>query len=204
MRTGFFWTGLAIPLLGAGLANAQEPKSFKLEIGSSSLEIDPGETVEMTLPDGSKAKVTLTANPFRSYTADAFSFAYPSEASVTKSDLGSGVTQHLMATALGTVVIVQTYETLNPSTLVEMLLGQLTQDSIEMGAAVDKEPFSREAGQTLTGLKAREKGTDTVDYEVLAHGAGRKGVVVITRIDEENKQADGALLEKFWQSLKVK
>jgi len=197
--------GLLVTIgLSPGLAGAQEQKSFKLDIGSASVELDPGETVEVTLPDGSKAKVKLTRNAFTTYATNAFSFVHPSDVSVTKSDLGDGVIQHLMASAIGTVAIVQQYDKVNPTLLTEFMLGELTREAIAAGAKVEKTPHSREAGKKLEGLKATETGSaDRVDYEVLAYGVGTRGVLIVTSIDEDNKDADGTMLEKFWATLKI-
>jgi len=203
MRSVLLCALVAVGLLSS-VAGAQEHKSFKLDIGSTSVELDPGETVEVTLPDGSKTKVTLTRNAFTTYSTDAFSFVHPSDVSVTKSDLGDGVVQHLMASAIGTIAIVQQYEKVNPMLLTEFMLGELTREAIAAGAKVEKAPHSREAGKRLDGLKATEKGAaDTVDYEVLAYGSGTKGVLIVTSIDEENKQADGPMLEQFWRTLTI-
>ena len=204
MRRGVFLCGFATFSLLSGFAAAQDQKSFRLDIGSTSVELDPGETVEVTLPDGSKAKVKLTRNAFTTYSTDVFSFVHPSDVSVTKSDLGDGVVQHLMASAIGTVAIVQQYDKVSPALLTEFMLGELTREAIAAGAKVEKSPHSREAGKKLEGLKATEKGSaDTVDYEVLAYGSGTKGVLIVTSIDEENKDADGPMLAKFWQTLKI-
>lgn len=204
MRASVLLAGLTALGLLSGRADAQDQKSFKLEIGSTSVELDPGETVEVTLPDGSKTKVKLTRNAFTSYATDAFSFVHPSEVSVTKSDLGDGVIQHLMASAIGTIAIVQQYDKVNPALLTEFMLGELTREAVAAGAKVDKTPYSREAGKRLEGLKATEKGSaDTVEYEVLAYGTGTRGVLIVTSIDEDNREADGPMLEKFWQTLKI-
>lgn len=204
MRRSVFLCGFAAFSLLSGLASAQDQKSFKLDIGSTSVELDPGETLEITLPDGSKTTVRLTRNAFSTYATDVFSFVHPSDVSVTKSDLGDGVIQHLMASAIGTIAIVQQYDKVNPALLTEFMLGELTREAVAAGAKVDKTPHSREAGKRLEGLKATERGSaDTVEYEVLAYGTGTRGVLIVTSIDEENRQADEPMLEKFWQTLKI-
>jgi hypothetical protein len=204
MRHGIFLSVLAAFSLSSSFAAAQEQKSFRLDIGAASVELDPGETVEVTLPDGSKANVKLTRNAFTTYEAGAFSFVHPSDVSVTKSDLGDGVIQHLMASAIGTIAIVQQYDKVNPALLTEFMLGELTREAIAAGAKVEKAPHSRDAGKKLEGLKATESGSaDRVEYEVLAYGSGTRGVLIVTSIDEENREADGQMLEKFWETLRI-
>lgn len=195
----------SLALLPCCIAVAQDAKSFRLEIGPNAVEIDPGETIEMTLPDGTQARVKLTRNEFATYVTDSFSFVHPSGVSVTRSDLGDGVIQHLMASAIGTIAIVQEYQSIDPALLAEFMLGELTRDAVTAGAKIEKQPHSRVAGQKLVGLKAAETGSgETIDYEVLAYGAGSHGVLIVTSIDEDNKQADGPMLTKFWDSLTIK
>ena len=188
-------------------ASAQETKSFKLSVGQQELEINPGDTLDLTLPDGSKTKVTLTRNEFAAYSAAKFSFLHPSAFSVTKSDLGQGITQHLLASAVGTIVIVQEYETLDPSTLIQLMLQEMTKESVAGGATITQAPATRKtpAGKTLTGITATEAGkSDTAGYEIFGYGNDGSGLLVITRLDRANKQQDTPMIEKFWESFEVK
>ena len=97
-------------LLSAGTASAQDPKAFQLQFGAASVEINAGETVDLTLPGrGDRAKVTLTRNDSCPMPAPTFLFVHPSAVSVAKSDLGDGIIQHLLATASGRSSSLQEY-----------------------------------------------------------------------------------------------
>lgn len=195
------------PLFLSGAA-AQETKSFKLEIGSTTVEIDPGEVVEITLPDGSKTKVKLTRNEFANFATDSFSFTHPSSVSVTKSRVAKGITQYLMVTAVGTSVIVQDYKTLDPTKLTDSMFTAVTREEAAAGAHFEKKPHTREvAGRKLVGLKAIETNGDGDDvqlHEVLAYKAKAGGILIITKIDTEKVPTDGIMLTKFWETLKLK
>ena len=198
---------LVAALLLPAAATAQETKAYKLQFGDVSIEINPGETLDVTLPDGSKTKVTLTRNAFATYSAAAFSFVHPSDVSVTLSDLGDGIIQHLMATAVGTIVIVQAYSTLDPTSLNQLMLQEMTKEAVAAGAEVTQQPATRQTpgGKTLNGLTATEAGkNDTADYEILAYGNSGADVQAITRIDQENATQDGPMLAKFWESFELK
>lgn len=195
--------GATLPFVAA--TYAADTKAFRLTLGDNSVDLDVGQDVEITLPDGSTAKVTLERNEFATYSAGDFSFVHPSDVAVTRSDLGGGIVQHLMTTALGTMVIVQTYDGIDPSSLNEMMLSELTGDAVTAGAKLDRKAAERKAGdKTLFGIAATETlKRDTVDYEIQSYGKDDAGVIVITRMDRENAAQDGAKITKFWETLKI-
>ena len=191
----------------AGPASVQEMKAYSLQLGDTVVEMNLGETVEVKLPDGTKTAAKLTKNPFASYAGGSFSFVHPSDVAVTRSDLGDGVIQHLEATALGTIVIVQEYANLDPTSLNQLMLEEMTRDGVAAGAEVTQQPAARQTpgGKALSGLTATETGTsDVAEYEIVSYGASGAGVLVVTRIDRENLEADGPMLAKFWESFEIK
>jgi len=195
----------ALVLSGQGLAD--DPKTYRLTIGDVSVEINPGETVDVTLPGGQKTTATLQVNEFATHSGKIFSFVHPTSVAVAKSDLGDGIFQHLMASATGTLVIVQEYDAMNPVFLNQLMLQELTKESVQAGAELSQEPTTRTLadGKVLSGLKATVTSrTEKAYFEVLSYGVTDRGVVLVTRIDEENTASEGSLLAKFWETLQIK
>ena len=197
---------LFLACLGAAAAAQEDGKAFRLKVGDSEVEIDAGDTVDIVLPDGSKAKATLTRNEFATYAADACSFMHPGEVSVSRSDLGDGVVQYLMATAIGSLVIIQTYRNIDPTHLKELMLKELTEDDVAAGAKVESRPVTRQVdGKALEGLSAAETlNDDETTYEIFGYSKGSGGVLIITGVDRENLAEDGPKIAKFWETLKLK
>jgi hypothetical protein len=194
---------VAIP--GWGLA--QDQKTYKLTIGDVVVDIDPGESLDVTMPDGKQTTVKLELNDFASFSGSMFSFVHPAGVSVTKTQLDTTINQYLMASALGTLVIVQEYGSINPVSLNQLMLQELTRESIQAGAEMTQQPAKRKLadGRELTGLRATVKTrTDATDFEIMSFGSVDQGLVLVTRIDQENAPAEGAILDKFWESLKIK
>ena len=188
-------------------ALAKDLKAFKLTIDGVAVDIDPGESVDVTLPDGKTTKVTLERNDFATFSGDNFSFVHPSGVTISKSDLGDHITQYLMASAIGTLVVVQEYGAMNPVSLNQLMLQEMTKESVQAGATLTQEPTTRKLadGKELTGIRAMVKTrTDTDNFEIVSFGTADQGVLVITRIDGENEAAEAPLLDKFWQSLEIK
>jgi hypothetical protein len=198
---------LTLIALCAGPAGAEDLKAFKLTIDGVTVDIDPGESTNVTLPGGKHSKVTLERNDFATFSGSVFSFVHPSNISVTKTDLGENITQYLMASALGTIVVVQEYGKMNPVSLNQLMLQEMTKESVQAGATLTQEPTTRKLadGKELTGIRAQVKTrTDTAYFEIVGFGLADQGLLFITRIAGEDKAAEEPLIDKFWQSLKVK
>lgn len=197
---------LAALTLAPPSAVAQALKAFRLKFGDRSIDLNADEPVEIILPDGSKTTATLSRNPFLSYTASNFSFVHSSGLTVAKTDIGSGVIQHLMASALGTIVIVQQYPSADTSKIHQTMLNELTKETKAAGGKVSQSDTSRtlKNGKKLPGLKAIEQsGNDTADIEVLSFAAARPAILIVARMDRENAKQDAPMLERFWETLEI-
>ncbi|SDA81550.1 hypothetical protein [Mesorhizobium qingshengii] len=198
---------LTLIALCAGPAVAEDLKAFRLTIDGVTVDIDPGESANVTLPGGKKSKVTLERNDFATFSGGSFSFVHPSNISVTKTDLGENITQYLMASALGTIVVVQEYGKMNPVSLNQLMLQEMTKESVQAGAALTQEPTTRKLadGRELTGIRAQVKTrTDTAYFEIVGFGRADQGLLFITRVAGEDAATEKPLIDRFWQSLKLK
>ncbi|TSE02483.1 hypothetical protein C1D09_029775 [Mesorhizobium intechi] len=198
---------LILIALCAGPAGAKDLKAFKLTIDGVAVDIDPGESAEVTLPGGKKSKVTLERNDFATFSGDRFSFVHPSDVSVTKTDLGENITQYLMASALGTIIVVQEYGKINPVSLNQLMLQEMTRESVQAGAELTQQPTTRKLadGKELTGIRAEVKTrTDTAYFEIVGYGRADQGLLFVTRVGSDDLATEQPLIDKFWESLKVK
>jgi hypothetical protein len=187
-------------------ARAEALKGYRLTIDGVAGDIDVGGSAEIILPDGRKVRASLERNEFATYAGERFSFVHPSAMAVTKTKLSDGIVQHLLATAVGTIVVVQDYATLNPVSLDQLMLQEMTKESVQAGGRLTQRKTGRRLadGKELTGISATVKTrTESVDYEILGYGKVDQGVIVITRIDKENAATDQALLDRFWRSLEL-
>ncbi|RVD53072.1 hypothetical protein EN784_17450 [bacterium M00.F.Ca.ET.141.01.1.1] len=198
---------LTLIALCAGSAGAEDLKAFKVTIDGKAVDIDAGESTHVTLPDGRQVEVKLDKNDFATFSGGSFSFNHPSGISVTKSDLGENITQYLMASALGTIVVVQEYGEMNPVSLNQLMLQEMTKESVQAGAELTQQPTTRKLadGKELTGITAEVKTrTDTAYFEIVGYGRADQGLLFITRVAGEDAATEKPLIDKFWQSLKLK
>ncbi|KUM26370.1 hypothetical protein AU467_21790 [Mesorhizobium loti] len=207
MRMRLAATALAMITLGAGPASAEDLKAFKLTIDGVTVDIDPGEDANLTLPGGKTAKVRLDRNDFATFSGGTFSFVHPSNISVTKTDLGDSIAQYLAASALGTIVVVQEYGKMNPVSLNQLMLQEMTKETVQAGGTLTQEPTTRKLadGKQLTGIKATVKTrTDKADFEIVGFGLADQGLLFITRIGDQDTATEQPMIDKFWETLKVK
>jgi hypothetical protein len=177
-----------------------------LTIDGTTLDLPIGEDVTTTLKDGRTVTLRLALKPVLSYQAKGVAFQYPSGLSVSARKIDGGITQHMIATATGTMLILQTYDDINTATLIDLMTGKMTDDDVSAGATRDTKPHIRrlQDGTEIAGTRTTLKATsDNVVGEVLAKRQGRGGALLITRHDLFSSPEDGGLIETFWSSLKL-
>ena len=86
-------TAIAMGWLAANHANAGDGKGFRLTIDGISVGINPGDTLEVTMKDGSKVPVELQRSETVTFTGGKFSFDHDGKFTVAKTDLGESAAQ---------------------------------------------------------------------------------------------------------------
>lgn len=194
-----------LALVFASSAAAEDKaKSFTLLIGDKSVQIDVGDSVPVTLSDGTKLEVSLARNEFATFKAEAVAFVHPGDLSVASTVVGKGITQHLAASALGTVLIVQDYTTINPDGLAQIMVNELTETDVAAGGKLGVSPATRTLsdGKTLKGLAGSVSLKDGIKhFEVETYGKDGRGFVAISMIADDNRAAEQKNVDRFWETL---
>ncbi len=113
----------------------------------------------------------------------------------------------MMASAIGTVVIIQEYETIDPTSLKQLMMNELTKGDVKAGAELTQSETGRNlpSGTKLSGLKGVLKSRKEIKtVEVFSYGTDGRGVLLMSMIADENKGTDQAVLDKFWDTLALK
>jgi hypothetical protein len=186
---------------------AEDNKNYVLSVDGKDYEIGLEGSVVAKTKDGKDITIALKRKEFSTFTKDVVSFEHRSDLSVATTDIERDIHQYLTASALGTLIIIQQYDTLNPATLTELMLKQLSADDLATGYTMDKSDFSRNLsdGTVMKGLRANLKHkNDDVDLQVLATDSGDGGVIAMTRINRDMGAAEEPIIERFWATLKLK
>jgi len=199
--------GLIIVTAAAQPLKAQTEHGFTVTIDGVEVPINPGETVDARSKDGKPMVVTLSRNPYAVFSDEMVSFQYPGSLTVATQKLSKNITQHMSASALGTAILVQEYDGIDPSTLIPLMVQQLTKDDVKIGGELTDEPAERtlRSGLTLNGRRATMKRrADQKTVEVFAYGRDNRGVLLVTIITDDNQQTDGEFVARFWSTLGIR
>jgi hypothetical protein len=198
--------GLVIVTATADTVKAQSERGFTVTIDGVEVPIDPGETVNASSKDGNPMVVTLSRNPYAVFSDAMVSFQHPGGLTVATQKLSKNITQHMAASALGTAILVQEYDGIDPTTLIPLMVQELTKDDVKIGGELTDEPAERtlKSGLILKGRRATLKfRKDLKIFEVFAYGQDSRGVLLVTIITDDNQQTDGQLIARFWNTLRI-
>jgi hypothetical protein len=192
--------------MGTPSLSEEQDKNYVLTVDGKEVGIDLGENIDVEISGGQKVKIALRRAEQVTFRGAMLSFAHRGDLSVSSSAIDKDITQHLLASANGTVIIVQEYAGLDPTSLVELMLTSVAEESVAAGGKITKSPTARSAGsREIKGLKAEVvNGSDKTHIETYALGGSGKGIVIITQISDDYRDIDQALLDGFWASLLLK
>jgi hypothetical protein len=193
---------LLLSLAGSNFAWAEG--NYTLTINDTTLELDLGTEQKLKLPNGQELTLKLNRKSTSTFTGIGMSFEYPGTLSVATSEIDKTIMQHLVVSARGTLILVQTYGDIDATQLIDLMTGKMTDDDVSAGDKRQTTPHSRTLadGTVLNGTRSTLKGPgDDGVIEVLAAKQGRGGVMVITRIDYDTAPDEKSIIERFWSTL---
>jgi hypothetical protein len=200
---------VATLLLIATQTFAQQKSQFTIVIDGIEADITAGEETKLKLKSGSEIKVLLKPKDVVTFNAASFSFDHPGNMRVAETKVTDGVLQHLLTTANGTAVIIQSYDSdFEPASLLDLMFNELTEDERARKIEVKREDASRTlaSGQLLKGTRASYKDDmDDVTIDILLFPKpNAAGVLFIVMHDKESAPEDTSLVDRFWSSLTVR
>lgn len=180
--------------------------NYTLTIDGKDYEIDLGKQQVIKLADGRTLQITLNKKAIVTFKGDHFAFDHPSRFSPSRTDLGDGIHQTMMASPVGTLVMIQEYTSLDPSGLVDMVLNELTKEEAQYGYKITKRETSKTLsdGTRLTGKMAVSTYKDT-EYtrHVLCYRARDAGLLIVTQFEKSCPREEREIIDVFWKTLEV-
>ena len=139
------------------------------------------------------------------YTDNLFSFQYPKGVKVSKTTIDDGITQIAIMTAEGSGLLIQSYASINPTLLNEIMLKELTKESISYGYESKRTDYKRNLkyGKEIDVNKAELTYKDDVNiYEVASIGKKDSGIIIVTmRMDNDLNNEGQKIIDLMWKSL---
>jgi hypothetical protein len=186
--------------------NVYAVEDYTLEINGQVYDIGLDKVKKVVLPGGTELKIKLTLKDYINFESQIFSFSHINAYRPNKTDLGNGVYQTVIMTSLGTGIIIQEYSTMDPSTLIDMMLKELTEEEMEYRYTYEEKEIAKMVGNKK--LKGKEAVTTYKDAKwtkcVYSFGKKDTGILIITFIERENFEAEKKTINDFWKSLEIK
>ena len=194
-----FFLGIMLLLLKP--ATAQE--DYNLHVNDTVINIALDKKYDLTV-NGQKITVKVSSKDTLVYNAGAYSFKYFKDLKVSKTIVAEGVEQIAILTAEGSGFLIQKYDNLDPSKLNEMMLNEVTKESISYGFEPKRTDYKRKlsSGQSIDINKMFLKYKDDINiYEVGSLGKKDSGIIIMTiRMDDDDKTHGNQAIELLWKS----
>ncbi len=186
---------------------AQETKNYLLIINKDTIQTDLELTNKYKLKNGETLEIVVKQKETSVYNDNFISFSYPSNLKVSATKLDQSINQLSILKSTGNGYMIQTYSSLNPTSIIDLMIHELTKESIRYGYKKEEFPseFKIASGQTLRGKKVvlTYKNEKEV-YNVLSYGGNDEGILVVTlMLNEEYQKEDTVLIDLFLKSLKL-
>lgn len=157
--------------------------------------------------NGKQVLIKLVKKDTLTYRDDFYSFKYHKDFKVAKTEIDSGIEQIVVMTADGSGFIIQKYMSLNPTFLNEMMLNEITKESVSYGYTMNKNNYEKKipSGQVLTISSAElEYNGEKEWYEVTSYGQKDQGVIIMTmKLDLGLNTKGDELINFMWQTLEL-
>ena len=180
---------------------------FIITINNESHPIALDQTNEFEI-NGKKVAILVKEKDTLSYNDSFYDFNYIKKHSVSKTVIDEGIEQIMMMTASGSGVLVQKYESFDPTMLQEMMLNEVTKESVSYGYNLERQDYDRTliSGETIKVLKAAlEYKGEFETYEISAYGKKDEGILIMTMNMNDELDTDGSdMIKLMWNSLKIK
>ena len=199
---------MAILLAGLPKLSVAQPGNYIILLNGEKITIDLGEIKEHKTKSGEVLSLQLLQPEILTYSDKMISFQYYRGGNVTNTEIAEGIEQCMFVKASGNGFMIQKYETLNPTMLTNLMVNELTKESLNYGYTMEEEPvqFKIKSGEVLEGIQATltYKGENEV-YTVTSYGEKDEGIIVVTMLlSEEFKVEDQPIIDLLLNSLEIK
>ncbi len=186
---------------------SQEEGNYILVINNDSILINLDGSVDYKTPKGEALSIQLTQSDIQTYSDEMISFRHDKSLNVSNTMIEEGIEQCMILRSTGNGFMVQKYATFDPTGFVDIMVNELTKESVNYGYTKSEKPFKIKlrSGQTLEGVQAtlKYKGEKEI-YTVATYGEKDEGVLVVTMLLNDDFQEDKKIIDLFLETLEIK
>ena len=181
-------------------------KNYQIEINGETMDISLDENFEATF-ENKTLNIKVSLKDTLTYSDDYLSFNYPKDYKISKTKIDEGIEQLVLMTGEGSGFIIQEYGTMNPTMLNELMLNEVTKESVNYGFELKREDYikSLNNGLELKINRAYLTYKDEVNiYEITSIGLKDEGVLLMSMEMNDKDNSDGKqLIDMVWNSLSL-
>lgn len=182
-------------------------KDYTIEIDGKTMEIALDQPYMIEI-NGKKTVFTVKAKDTLVYDDLLYKFKYTKEYRVSRTEVAEGIEQIMIMTAEGSGMLIQKYSTINPEMFNEIMLNEVTKESINYGFEMQKEKFTRtlKSGHKLEVTRASLNYQDETNvYEIASIGKKDEGILIMTMVMNTDLSSMGKkIIDLMWNSLELK
>ena len=188
-------------------ASVFSQQDFVLTINNKTYEVSLDEAYEFDV-DGKSIELSITEKDTLLFDESFYSFNYIKSHQISRTEIEKGIEQIMMVTATGSGVLIQKYDSFDPTMLQEMMLNEVTKESVSYGYNIERKDYEKtlSSGQIIKILKAElEYKGEYETYEISAFGRKDEGILIMTMNILDDINEDGKnMIGLMWESLNIK
>lgn len=179
-------------------------EDYKIKINGKVIDAELDKNYEITV-NNEVFEIQVSLKDSLTYNDNFLSFKYPKEYKISSTIIDQGIEQLMLMTAEGSGFVIQKYSTMNPSMLNELMINEVTKESISYGFEMKREEYQRtlKSGMKLNVIRAVLTYKDEVNiYELTSKGNKDEGVLIMTmEMSDEDDTLGKQLHNMIWGSL---
>ena len=188
-------------------SNAQKSSNYTISINGKEFSYNLGEEFKYEVKKKGTLSISINQNEMLTYNDGIVSFSHSKNFPVSETTIEDGIKQISAVGSSGIGVIIQEYQGIDPSFMLELMLNEVTKESIEYGYEETKSPFelTLEDGKILTGKKSVLEYQGSIDeWTILYYSWKDAGVLIITMsVDDNNMNKENNYIQEFFDSLEI-
>ncbi|MBC8084609.1 MAG: hypothetical protein H7Z21_15535 [Hymenobacter sp.] len=173
--------------------SAEEGANYQLLINGKSHSLEAGKPLTYKTASGEILQMELRESSVRVFRDEWVSFQTPRNVSVSETAVDEDVRQIMAMNALGAGMLIQEYGSVDPSSIIDFMLIQLTKEGVAAGAKRRDTPFSLKLadGKVLKGktVELTVKKTSAI-YKVVAWSGDGEGLLIVLLSSQDGSKED--------------
>ncbi|HEV7779753.1 MAG TPA: hypothetical protein VGO58_00725 [Chitinophagaceae bacterium] len=196
----------SLALLVVITGDAQSKKNYVLEINGDTVSVSLDEPAVLKTKNGQTLNIKLKQKERLTFEDSTLSFQYTPGFTVSVKHF-EDIDQILCISGSGNSFLIQKYKDVNPETIGDYMLGEITQESIDAGYKETKKDVSKtlRSGKVIKGKQSTLVLDDEKNmYAVYPVKVKKGGFMIVMIIVDPADDKEMKCLDVFWKSLSIK